>query len=76
MYRRILVPVDGSSTASRGLREALRLARAHKARLVLLHLVQEFFITRAGHAPNCAGLAPVPEWLLRLARLHEQGAAG
>ncbi|MDY0105684.1 MAG: universal stress protein, partial [Giesbergeria sp.] len=27
MYQRILVPVDGSSTAQRGLTEAIRLAR-------------------------------------------------
>jgi nucleotide-binding universal stress UspA family protein len=50
MYKRILVPVDGSATSTRGLEEALRLAKAHKARLWLLHVVEEFFITQAGEA--------------------------
>jgi len=50
MYKRILVPVDGSATANRGLKEALRLAKAHRARLCLLHVVEEFFIAQAGEA--------------------------
>jgi nucleotide-binding universal stress UspA family protein len=42
MYKRILVPIDGSSTAQRGLREAIELARALKApaHLVVLHVVE------------------------------------
>jgi len=43
LYKRILVPVDGSPTAMRGLREALRIARAEGARLWLLHVLDEFF---------------------------------
>jgi len=50
MYKRILVPVDGSGTANRGLKEALRLAKAHRARLCLIHVVEEFFIAQAGEA--------------------------
>jgi nucleotide-binding universal stress UspA family protein len=50
MYKRILVPVDGSPTANRGLKEALRLAKAHRARLCLLHVVEEFFVAQAGEA--------------------------
>jgi nucleotide-binding universal stress UspA family protein len=50
MYKRILVPVDGSVTANRGLREALRLARGQKVQLCLLHVVEEFFIGEAGEA--------------------------
>jgi len=41
MFRKILVPVDGSPTASRGLREAIRLAKDQKARLHLVHVVDE-----------------------------------
>lgn len=40
-YQRILVPVDGSATSSRGLDEAIRLARVTGARLHLLHVVDE-----------------------------------
>jgi nucleotide-binding universal stress UspA family protein len=50
MYKRILVPVDGSATANRGLKEALRLAKAHRSRLCLLHVVEEYFIAQAGEA--------------------------
>jgi nucleotide-binding universal stress UspA family protein len=42
MYHRIMVPLDGSATAERGLREAIGLAAEHKARLYLLHVVDDF----------------------------------
>src|SRR6478752_4994821 len=41
-YRRILAAVDGSAAAKRGLREAIRLAKAEGAGLVILHVVNEF----------------------------------
>jgi nucleotide-binding universal stress UspA family protein len=41
-YRKILVPVDGSRTSLKGLKEAVRLAKAARARIVLLHVVDEF----------------------------------
>ena len=42
MYRRILVPLDGSDTAQRGLQEALGLAKAFDSSLVLLHVVEYY----------------------------------
>ncbi len=39
MYQRILVPVDGSATANRGLAEAIALARTLKAGIRLIHVV-------------------------------------
>src|SRR5215813_1848263 len=44
VYKRILVPVDGSTTSMAGLDEALRLAKNQKARLRLLHIVDERMI--------------------------------
>ena len=41
MYRRILVPVDGSSTSMRGVEHALALAKNQRARLRLLNVIDE-----------------------------------
>lgn len=40
MYQRILVPVDGSETSGKALREALRLAEGQAVQLRLLHVVE------------------------------------
>jgi nucleotide-binding universal stress UspA family protein len=42
MYQRVLVPVDGSSTAERGLREAIGLASGQNTRLLFLHIVDDY----------------------------------
>lgn len=42
MYKRILVPIDGSDTARRGLKEAIALATQLKATLRLLHVTSDF----------------------------------
>ena len=39
MSKRILVPVDGSATSRRGLREAIALAKAQRGKLVILNVV-------------------------------------
>jgi len=44
MYRKILVPVDGSDTAKKGLMEAIKLAKDVGAQLRLLHIVNELII--------------------------------
>lgn len=46
MYQRILVPIDGSPTSSRGLDEAIRLAILTGATLRLLHVLDDLvFVT-------------------------------
>lgn len=40
MYKRILVPVDGSAASAQGLDEAIELARHLKARVRLVHVVE------------------------------------
>lgn len=47
MYARILVPIDGSPTAERGLREAIELAVQLKSHLVLLNVVDDYPLTMA-----------------------------
>jgi len=44
LYRRILVPVDGSSTSNAGLKEALKLAKNQRARLYVLHVIDEMIV--------------------------------
>ena len=41
-YKRILAAVDGSAASNQGLREAIRLAKAERARLFILHVVDEY----------------------------------
>jgi len=41
MYQRMLVPVDGSETARRGLDEAIKLSKALGASVRLVHIVDE-----------------------------------
>lgn len=42
VYKHILVPLDGSPTADRGLLEAIRLASELKSELRLLHVIHDF----------------------------------
>lgn len=56
MYAKILVPVDGSATSTRGLEEALRVARALGSTVRLLHVVNDqaafVGVEAAVHAPE------------------------
>ena len=47
-YRRLLVPLDGSSRAESVLPVAIRIARAHHAELLLAHVVPQLEIVRFG----------------------------
>jgi|SRR5215831_15901977 len=47
MFRRILVPIDGSAPSGRGLEEAITLARDQEARICLLHVIDDALATRA-----------------------------
>lgn len=44
MYKRILVPMDGSPTADKGLTEAIAMAKLGGSQLRLLHIVNELSI--------------------------------
>ena len=75
MYQRILVPVDGSSTSSHGLAEAIRLAGLTHGRLRLMHVIDELSFALAMDA--YAGHAG--DWLAELraagTKLLEEGRA-
>jgi universal stress protein A len=61
LFRRILVPHDFSAAADRALREAVALARAHRGRIVLHHVITPFYLpTDARFAMAVDGL-PLPE---------------
>ena len=63
-YKRILVPVDGSPTAAKGMKAAIKLARENRGKLLLLHVVEEY---TAFIAPEVgASLGPILD-SLRLA---------
>jgi len=46
MYRRILVPIDGSQTSERALQEAIKLANG-EAQLRLVHVLEEMYLLDA-----------------------------
>ena len=50
MYARILVPIDGSGTAERGLDEAIALARRLGSTLRILHVADARMLGAAGFA--------------------------
>jgi nucleotide-binding universal stress UspA family protein len=47
MYKRILVPYDGSATSQRGLVEAINLAKDQGARLRILNVVEEYVLVQS-----------------------------
>lgn len=67
MIQRILVPLDGSGPSQRGLQEAVSLALALGARLVLLHVVDDF--------PQHLELASAAAYREALQRLRQRGQA-
>ena len=67
MYKRILVPIDGSAPAQRGLDEAIRLARSDGGTLCLLHVLD--------FAPFMIGVADGATWQALRDGLEQQGRA-
>lgn len=51
MYKKILVPVDGSAPSMRGLKEAIKIAKACGSKLRLVHVVNELVLTAAKPPP-------------------------
>ena len=70
MFRRILVPVDGSGPSTAGLRVALSLASERNARLRLVHLSQKLAAPRNGEVPAGQLYARVKKLGEELLRRH------
>ena len=72
-YKRILVPVDGSPTSKAGLMEALKLAKDQRAKLRLLHVIDELIVF---NTPETAvNIEPIIEELRRGGKRVLQAAA-
>ena len=59
MYERILVPIDGSPTSTRGLDEAIKLARLTGASIMLLHMLDLWGLVEVSEA----GMALTPQMI-------------
>lgn len=80
MYQRILVPLDGSPTAARGLREAIGLAGGQGVRLLFLHVVDDYIMlsemtSASGYDDMLRGLRQYGLDVLARAK-HDAEAAG
>lgn len=64
MFRKILVPIDGSHTSILGLQEAIKVAKSQKATLCLLHVIDEFVMM-----PDPSGAAAYTESVLKALRV-------
>lgn len=67
MHKRILVPVDGSPTSKLGLEEAVKLAKALRAALRIVHVVNDLLMV----SPDAAGANTGPA----IEALHAAGEA-
>jgi len=66
MFRRILVPVDGSPASNQGLDEAIKLAGGEGSTLCLLHVVDELSLLQGIEGPVYGGAAYVDGFLKAL----------
>ena len=72
MFKRILVPIDGSPPSNLGLREAIKMAKDQKATLCLLHVLDQRIVTQALDGMTYVTGAYVDEFL---ADLRKEGKA-
>ena len=73
MYHRILVPLDGSPTADRGLREAIGLAAANQAQLFLLNVVDDYPVVL--QMSSASNFEQIERARLRMSDLRQYGEA-
>ncbi len=71
MFKRILVPIDGSPPAKLGLREAIRMAKDQKATLCLLHVVDQRVVTQGMDGMTYLSAEYIDEFLAALRKEGE-----
>lgn len=67
MYKKIIVPVDGSPTSNHGLKEAMAIAKIHGGAIRLIHVVNEFIIDY-GYAGGAMGSTDLVESLRQIGK--------
>jgi nucleotide-binding universal stress UspA family protein len=72
MFKRILVPIDGSATSNLGLREAIEVAKDQNATLCLLHVVDDMVVTQGFDGTMYVAASYIDEIL---AALRKEGKA-
>ena len=75
MFERIIVAVDGSPTSNRGLKTAIDLAKAHKAILHAVHVIDDMTVAKGAAGLNSTGYVPpqfVDEWLAELRKAGQR----
>lgn len=72
MFKRILVPIDGSPPSNLGLREAVKMAKDQKATLCLLHVLDQRVITQGLDGMTYLSAEYVDEYI---AALRKEGKA-
>jgi nucleotide-binding universal stress UspA family protein len=72
MFKRSLVPIDGSPPSNLGLREAIKMAKDQKATLCLLHVLDQRIATQALDGMTYVTAGYVDEFL---AALRKEGKA-
>ena len=55
MYKKILVPIDGSETSAKGLLEAQKLAKNQQATIRLIHVINELMVVATYEATIYSG---------------------
>lgn len=76
MYKRLLVPIDGSETANLALNQALALARLSGATIVLLHVIEEWKHSNGFERPKVFIQQVRPSFLAAGQALLDQTAGG
>ncbi len=81
MFKRILVPYDGSEPAGRALDQAVNIAKSHgiKPEVILLHVIAEFptyhFIDRPARSIKTGEKIMLSQYLKEIYELMEKNAA-